>query len=124
MRSFQERQESSVSVAVMNGILKLAFFFAEHHLPLAVADHLVSLISAICPDSKIAADMKAALTKMTAAVHTVAQDMHEDLVEILKSSFFSVVADESTDNAVTEQAAFAVCILMRAVDACEPCRTG
>ena len=61
---------------------------------------------------------------MTAAVHTVAQDMHKDLVEILKSSFFSVVADESTDNAVTEQAAFAVCILMRAVDACEPCRTG
>lgn len=104
MKAFQKKQDCGVSTAATNGILKLAFFFAEHQIPLACADHLVPLIGAVCPDSKIASELKGARTKMTAAVKTVGGDMHRDLVEMMSSSFFSLMPDESTDIAIPEQA--------------------
>ena len=102
------RQADATSVAATNGVLKLAFFIAEHHIPLAVADHLVPLLSSICPDSKVASAMKAGRTKMSAAVHCVAEEMHGDLLKILSTSFFSIMPDESADVSVLEQVAVAV----------------
>ena len=80
-KAFQAKQSDSVSVAATNGVLRLGFFMAEHHLPLSTTDHLVKVVAAVCPDSKIAAVMKGARnrTKMTAAVRTVAADMHAEL---------------------------------------------
>ena len=69
-RSFQG--SSLLSVAATEGILKLGFFIAEHNVPVATADHLITLIRSIAPDSKIVQEITGARTKMTAAIHTVA----------------------------------------------------
>ena len=103
--SFAPKQENAVSVAATNAVLKLAFFFAEHDVALAVSDHLTPLLPILFPDSKIASAVSAGRTKMTAAVHTVADSMHAHLVSQMKIGFFSIVPDESTDISVFEQVA-------------------
>ena len=80
-KGFQPKVDDSLSTAASNGVLNLAFFVAEHHLAVSVADHLVPLFASICrPDSQIASDMKGARTKMTAAIKTIAEDMHNDAI--------------------------------------------
>ena len=39
---------TGISTAATNGELRLAFFLAEHHLPLTVADHLVQVVKCVC----------------------------------------------------------------------------
>eukprot|EP00117_Sycon_ciliatum_P026152 scpid25582/ scgid21532/ Zinc finger MYM-type protein 6; Zinc finger protein 258 len=102
------KQRDAMSVACSNAVLQLGFFLAENHLAIATADRLTPLIAAMCSDSKIAAGMKAARTKMTAVVHTIAEDMHSNLLQILRRSYFSIMPDESADVSVQEQVAVAV----------------
>ena len=104
----QPRTQNTLAASAANGVLKAAFFLAEHHIPVSAADHLVDLIKAICPDSKIASEMVGARTKMTAAIMTVAEAMHGDLVKMISGSYFAILPDESTDVAVKEQVAIAV----------------
>ena len=42
--SIAPRLPTGISTAAANGELRLAFFLAEHHLPLTVADHLVQVV--------------------------------------------------------------------------------
>ena len=106
------RKQSSLSVAAADGILKLAFFLVEHNVPVATADHIIPLLCSIAPDSKILTEMKAARTKMTAAIHTVANSMQSKVVSLMQTSYFSLVLDEATDISIREQ----VVILVRAWD--------
>ena len=110
--SFAPKQESAVSIAATDAVLKMAYFFAEHDIPLAVADHLTPLLPILFPDSRIASAVHAGRTKMTAAVHTVADSMHVQLVSQMRNGFFSIVPDESTDISVFEQ----VAVVARVVD--------
>ena len=90
----------------------MAYFFAEHDIPLAVADHLTPLLPILFPDSRIASTVHAGRTKMTAALHTVADSMHVQLVSQMRNGFFSIVPGESTDISVFEQ----VAVVARVVD--------
>ena len=47
--------------------------------------------------------MKAARTKMTAVVHTIAEDMHSSLLQILRRAYFSIMLDESADVSVQDE---------------------
>lgn len=114
-KAFQAKQSDSVSVAATNGVLRFGFFKAEHHIPLSTADHLVKVVAAVCPDSKIAAEMKGARTKMTAAIRTIAADMHAELAQVMKTGFFTIIPDESMDVAVTEQIGIAVRVFEKGV---------
>ena len=106
--SFAPRLPTGISTAAANGELRLAFFLAEHHLPLTVADHLVQVVKCVCPDSAIAGEMRAARTKMTAAVNTVADAMHADLVKKMKDGFWAIIPDETADISVKEQVGVSV----------------
>ena len=99
----------SMSQSVTDGELRMAFFLAEHRLPLAASEHLNQLFSKVCPDSAIAQRLSArARTRARAAIDVIAGSFHQHLVERMKTQPFSVVVDESCDVAVVEQVAFAV----------------
>ena len=102
------KQRDAMSVACINAVLKLGFFLAENHLAISTADRLSPLIAAMCPDLKIAAGMKAARTKMTDTLHTIAEDMHSSLLQILRRWHFSIMADGPADVSVQEQVAVPV----------------
>ena len=101
-------QASVMSQSVTDGELRMAFFLAEHRLPLAASEHLNQLFSKVCPDSAIAQRLRCARTKTSAAIDVIAGSFHQHLVERMKTQPFSVVVDESCDVAVVEQVAFAV----------------
>ena len=101
-------QASVMSQSVTDGELRMAFFLAEHRLPLAASEHLNQLFSKVCPDSAIAQRLRCARTKTSAAIDVIAGSFHQHLVERMKTQPFSVVVDESCDVAVVEQVAFAL----------------
>lgn len=71
----------------------LCGFLSEHNLPLNVMSHLSAV-----PDSKISQNMNLGRPKATSIVKNVIGQCHsEDLANILKSTCFSVIIDESTD---------------------------
>ncbi len=108
VRAFTRKQDASMSAAVSNAVLKAAFFLAEHHVAISTADHMIPLMAAMFPDSRIASEMKCGRTKMTAAIKCIAENMHDELVGLMSGGFFSLIPDESTDVAVKEQVAIAV----------------
>ncbi|XP_068225057.1 protein FAM200C-like [Palaemon carinicauda] len=78
--------------------LRLAAFITEHDLPMTVADHLPQLVNAMCPDSKIAKEIKCARTKVTALInHVTGEENKAKLINHLKENKFSLIVDESTD---------------------------
>ncbi len=80
------------SSAVAAGELKMCAFIAEHNLPIATLDHLSGLIVNICPDSKIAKDLKCARTKGTDIFTNVIGAVYfEELVCKLKNVTFSLI---------------------------------
>ena len=99
---------SSLSVATADGILKLVFFLVEHNVPVATADHIIPLLRSIAPDSKILTEMKAASTKMTAAIDTVANTMRSKFFPLMQTSYFFLVLDEATDISIREQVVISV----------------
>ena len=48
---------------------------------------------------------------MIAAVGVIAEAYHDSLVSLMKAKLYSIIADESMDISVMEQAAFAVCVM-------------
>ena len=101
------KKQSSLSVAAADGILKLAFFLVEHNVPVATADHVIPFLRSIAPDSKILTEMKAARTKMTAAIDTVANTMRSKF-SLMLTSYFFLVLDEATDISIREQVVISV----------------
>ena len=74
--------------------MKIAVLLAHHNVPLAVMDHLSSLLRDIFPDSKIAKGFSAARTKtMSLRPH-----LESVLVAQMKSQPFALAIDGSNDN--------------------------
>lgn len=76
----------------------LCGFLSEHNLPFNVMSHLSDVCKQAFPDSKISQNMNLGRTKTTSIVKNVIGNCHnENLANILKSSCFSIIIDESTD---------------------------
>ncbi len=85
---------------------------AEHDLPMTVADHLPKLIETMWPDSKIAKEIKCARTKVTALInHVIGEESKEKSIDQLKTSKFSIIADESTDKCCVKH----LCMVVRVI---------
>ena len=63
--SFAPKQETAVSVVATDAALRMEFLFAEHKIPLAVADHLSPLLPIPFPDSKMSAAIQQLLIVCT-----------------------------------------------------------
>lgn len=97
------------SEQVKKAEIKVAAFIVEHNLPFRIMDHLSDLVAATFPDSKIACEFSSKRTKTRSIVkHVIAQRFRNDLVEVLKSTKFSIIIDESTDISALKQLAVVV----------------
>lgn len=84
--------------AVQKLEIKLCGFLAEHNISFTVLNHLTTLIKETVTDSEIVRQMQLKSTKGAAIVNQVlGQSEINHLQEKLKSCFFSVLIDESTD---------------------------
>jgi hypothetical protein len=71
--------------------------------------HLIDLIKKHFSDSKIASNLKMKSTKASAVIkNAIAPVCHSKVVQHLKSNFFSLIIDESTDISVTKS--MAICV--------------
>lgn len=76
----------------------LCGFISEHNLSFNLMNHLTAVCKQAFPDSKIANSMNLSRTKATSiVVNVIGKNYNEDLVDILKSTCFSIIIDESTD---------------------------
>lgn len=72
-------------------------FIAEHNLPFTTADHLVTLMKVMFPDSGIAQHMSMGRTKCTEVVKSLGKCVMDDIVKKLRESMYSIIIDETTD---------------------------
>ncbi|XP_067214564.1 zinc finger protein 862-like isoform X3 [Linepithema humile] len=89
--------------------LKLCMFLSEHNLPFRILQHLPKLIQSVCPDSNIAKEIKCSRTKGTQILkeHVAPCSMME-ICNILKTTKFSLIIDETTDISVIKSLAVVV----------------
>jgi len=83
---------------VKSAEIKLATFFAEHNIGFSIVNHLIPLIKDIFNDSEIAQDISLARTKCSHIIkNIIAKRETEKIVDNLKTRYFSILIDESTD---------------------------
>lgn len=100
------KSTSNLDESVKKANLHLAAFVSEHNLSYNLMEHLPNLISKICPDSEIAKAIKCSRTKCSCIVKNVIGRENElNLCNILKTSKFSLIIDESTDRSCTKHLA-------------------
>ncbi|XP_047523967.1 uncharacterized protein LOC125062236 [Pieris napi] len=110
MTNFVNREMIQLKHQVREGEIRMAGFVAEHNLPYAITDHLGKLIQKICPDSKVAKNMKCSRTRIQAVVNNViGQEGFNTLCEDLRQVKFSLIIDESTDRSTTKH----LCLVVR-----------
>ncbi|VEN57131.1 unnamed protein product [Callosobruchus maculatus] len=109
--SFVVKKIQKNAEMVKQGELRLAAFVAEHDLPFSIMEHLPKLIQAICPDSKIAEELKCSITKSHALVeHILGKESLNNLCQDLRQHKFSLIIDESTDRSTIKH----LCLVVRA----------
>ena len=75
-----------------------AKFVAQHNLLFLVADHFSCLAKVMFPDSKIAEVYSCARTKTTAIItHALAPAMRAAIVQVCRSSPFTILCDRGND---------------------------
>lgn len=78
--------------------LLLCGVLSEHNLSFNVIDHITAVCKVAFDDSKIASGINLGRTKATSIVKNVIGKSHsEEIAHILKSTYFSVIIEESTD---------------------------
>jgi len=83
--------------------LYLAAYIAEHNLSFSSINHLPFLIEAICPDYENAKKIQCHRTKCTAIIKNVLGKYQcQLLIQRLRKTTFSLIADESTDKGCTK----------------------
>ena len=83
--------------------LLMVGFMAEHRTPFAQADHIIDLLKAMFPDSKIAANMKLKRTKASYIMQDgLAFEEKYSVASICQTQHFSLLIDESTDVSVSQ----------------------
>ncbi|KAJ8915278.1 hypothetical protein NQ315_014786 [Exocentrus adspersus] len=83
--------------AVKKAELGLTIFLHEHNLPFLLMDHLILLLSVICPDSKIAKQLKCARTKTTNLTHCIAEEQIDSISKKFQNQYYSLIVAETTD---------------------------
>jgi len=77
--------------------IRIAFFVAEHNIPINVTDHLVKLISSIKLEPNNLSKLTCDRTKCTSIINNViGATEFDDLVQYIKNNKFSLLVDEST----------------------------
>lgn len=95
--------------AVKEAELRLAAFISEHNISFRVMDHLSDLLPKLCPDSKIAANVRCKRTKTKSIItNAMAPHFHSNLVSKLKSNHFSLIIDETTDISTKKELALVI----------------
>ena len=90
--------DRSMEGSVRDAEMRMAGFISEHNLSFNIMDHFSDLLPKLCPDSKIANNFKSKRTKSKCIVrNALAPYFHEQLVQRLQTSHFSVIIDETTD---------------------------
>lgn len=90
----------------------MSLFIAEHNLPYSIMNHLPKLIKNICPDSKIAHNLKCGDNKCKSVITNVlASVSHDNLMNDLKTHKFSIILDESTDRSAIKHLALVIRIV-------------
>lgn len=120
--------EGSVQQAEMH----MTGFLSEHNLSFKLMDHFSDLLLKLCPYSKIAVQFKCKRTKSKCIVqNSLGPHFHEELVKKLRTSYFSVIIDETTDVSTRKELAIITkvfsgksveCVLCRLVEvsSCDP----
>lgn len=78
--------------------LKISGWAVENNISFAAVDKLTDLLKTIDPDSELLSRITLGRTKATAVINGVmAEVQHDNLVEMMRKSNFSLIIDESTD---------------------------
>lgn len=88
--------------------LHLAAYVAEHNISYNAMEHFPKVIQKMCLDcdSEIANNIKCGHTKCSVLVKNVMGKQNEiNVIQILKTSKFSLIIDESTDQSCTKHLA-------------------
>jgi hypothetical protein len=79
---------------------KLALFIAENNLPLSMSDGLCELLTQLFPDDSRVKKLSLGKTKCTNVIRQVLGfGFMAENVEYLRENKFSIIIDETTDNA-------------------------
>jgi hypothetical protein len=117
-----KNQKSILTVLTHNDVnsktkiaeMRIAAFVTEHNLPFAICDHLSNLIKKIGTDSKVVENISCGRTKCTGIVNNViGRISHEELVDLMRTNYFSLLIDESTDKGCTKHLALVVRIQIK-----------
>lgn len=93
--------------------IRLAMFITEHNISLRTSDHLVKLVKTLAPESEVLKNVSCNRTKATSIVkNVVGKYGFEILVAKMKTQYFSIIIDESTDKSSVKHLA----IIVRMVD--------
>lgn len=113
---------SNIHKQVKEGELKLAAFIAEHDLSFNITEHLPKLIMSICKDSNIATSLKSSRTKTSETInHSIGPYVIETISNSLKTSYYSIIIDETTDVSTTK--CLAVLVRFYSKTQCKVCDT-
>jgi len=87
----------------------MAGFIAEHNILFTIMEHQPKLVQAVCPDSKIAKELKCGRTKATSLVTNVIGVLSKSrIIDDLRVNKFSILLDESTDQSTLKHLAVVV----------------
>lgn len=104
--------KKNIDQKAKEGTIRFAAFITEHNLSMRLMDHLPTLVKNVCTDSEIAKSIKCGRTKITNVIKNVTgEEAKFQLFELLKSTKFSLIADESTDRTCTKH----MCLITRVV---------
>ncbi|XP_076066039.1 uncharacterized protein LOC143039686 [Oratosquilla oratoria] len=98
----EEVLPSYIKTRVASAIILFACFIAEHNLPFLIADHAISLMKAMFPDSQIAKALSIHRTKCSEVVQILGNFFKENTVQQLRTNKFSIIIDETTDLSTTK----------------------
>ncbi|XP_077422813.1 uncharacterized protein LOC144052536 [Vanacampus margaritifer] len=85
------------SLDVINAEVLFTEAIIEHGVPIAMADHMGPLFRRMFPDSKIAKKYGCGRTKTSNIIQCLGEESSQSIVDVIKSSPFSMSTDGSTD---------------------------
>lgn len=89
--------------------IRISMYIVEHNVALRSSDHLISLFKSICPESDVIKQFSCNRTKATSIVcNVIGQFDFNNRVSKMKTQFFSIMIDESTDHSSIKHLAIVI----------------